>query len=272
MPRAIPTWCWRQPSAPAWPGSPRTCGCPSRSRRTRAPGRTRSGRPAAWAGCRTPSRRRWPRFRARSPSAVRWETPRSARGSRFAAPTKAGPRARGPTRSFNSTAGGTEMLASDARLLPRADVLARLHAAEVPQKDDFCGAFCTLLALKAAGYELDQDDVAVAAGTTISPTGHAESLPPGQQGRRDYRLNITVEHDEDRSGTAAGGLVRAVPELTGGERVAVPVAGPFTPETVDAVMAVAQADDDAALVLNVGTQKWWGSKPSAAEVVAYLET
>jgi hypothetical protein len=164
------------------------------------------------------------------------------------------------------------MLASDARLLPGADVLARLHAAEVPQKDDFCGAFCTLLALKAAGYELDQDDVAVAAGTTISPTGHAESLPPGQQGRRDYRLDIVVEQDEERSGTAAGGLVRAVPELTNGERVMVPVAGPFTPETVDAIMQVAQAEEDAALVLNVGTGRFWGSKPSAAQVVAYLES
>jgi hypothetical protein len=164
------------------------------------------------------------------------------------------------------------MLASQAHLLPGTAELARLHAAELPQKDDFCGAFCTALALQAAGYELDQDDVALAAGTTISPTGHAESLPPGQQGRRDYRLEIPVEQDEDRSGTAAGGLVRAVPDLTRGERIAVPVAGPFTPETVDAIMAVAQAEDDAALVLNVGTGKWWGSKPSAAQVVAYLET
>jgi hypothetical protein len=164
------------------------------------------------------------------------------------------------------------MLTSQAHLLPGAAELARLHAAEVPQKDDLCGAFCTSLALRAAGYELDQDDVAVAAGTAISPTGHAESLPPGQKGRRDYRLDVPIEHDEDRSGTAAGGLVRAVPELTGGERTAVPVAGPFTPETVDAVMAVARAEDDAALVLNVGTGKWWGSKPTAAQVVAYLET
>jgi hypothetical protein len=164
------------------------------------------------------------------------------------------------------------MLTSEARLLPGAAELARLHAAAIPQRDDLCGAFCTGLALRAAGYELDQDDVALAAGTTISPTGHAESLPPGQQGRRDYRLDIPVEQDEERSGTATGGLLRAVPELTGGERTAVPVAGPFTPDTVDAVMAVAQAEDDAALVLNVGTGKWWGSKPSAAQVVAYLET
>src|ERR1700754_4930955 len=149
------------------------------------------------------------------------------------------------------------MLTSQATLLPGAAELARLHAAEVPQKDDFCGAFCALLALRAAGCELDQDDVALAAGTTISPTGHAESLPPGQDGRRDYRLEIPVEHDEERSGTAAGGLVRAVAELSHGQRAAVAVAGPFTPETVDAVMAVAQNERDAALVLNVGTGKWW---------------
>jgi hypothetical protein len=164
------------------------------------------------------------------------------------------------------------MLTGETRLLPGAAELARLHAAEVPQKDDFCGAFCTLLALRAAGLDLDQDDVALAAGTAISPTGHADSLPPGQQGRRDYRLDIPVEHDEDRSGTNAGGLVRAVAELTAGERVAVPVAGPFTPDTVDAIMEVAAGEDDAALVLNVGTGRFWGSHPSAADLVAYLET
>ena len=33
------------------------------------------------------------------------------------------------------------MLGRETRLLPRAAELARLHAAELPQKDELCGAF-----------------------------------------------------------------------------------------------------------------------------------
>jgi len=36
-------------------------------------------------------------------------------------------------------------------LLPGAEELLRVHARELPQRDDFCGAFCGSLALAAAG-------------------------------------------------------------------------------------------------------------------------
>jgi Family of unknown function (DUF6885) len=164
------------------------------------------------------------------------------------------------------------MLAGEAQLLPGAAELARLHAAELPQKDDLCGCFCTLLALRLAGAEgLDQDDVAIAAGSTVSPTGHSEALPAGQEGRRDYRLDVPVLDDELRSGTSAGGLARAVAELSGGARVALPVAGPWSSAAVEAVLEIAAAEADAALVLNVATGLFWGSHPSVAELLAYLE-
>ncbi|MFI5004964.1 MAG: DUF6885 family protein, partial [Solirubrobacterales bacterium] len=38
-------------------------------------------------------------------------------------------------------------------LLPGARELLALHARELPQRDDLCGAFCGALALGAAGIE-----------------------------------------------------------------------------------------------------------------------
>src|SRR5262249_20781856 len=105
---------------------------------------------------------------------------------------------------------------TDARLelLPGAARLAELHAAEIPQKDDLCGAFCATLALRAAevrsasGAEVSQDDVAIRAGSTLFTGDHGGSLPPGETGRRDYVLDIPRADDEPTSGTAATGVAR----------------------------------------------------------------
>src|SRR6478609_1665322 len=100
------------------------------------------------------------------------------------------------------------MAASEAiqlTLLPGARRLLALHARELPQRDDLCGAFCGALALGAAGIGesngaiLDQDAVAVAAGSVISPA-RVDTLPDGETGRRDYRLAIPEIEDSDLSG------------------------------------------------------------------------
>src|SRR5271165_374073 len=95
-------------------------------------------------------------------------------------------------------------------LLPGARELLALHERELPQRDDLCGAFCGSLALAAAGLAghggepLDQDAVAIAAGSVIA-ANHG-SLPHGETGRRDYRLAIPVIDDADVSGTTAAGV------------------------------------------------------------------
>jgi hypothetical protein len=169
------------------------------------------------------------------------------------------------------------MLGAETRLLPRAAELARLHAEELPQKDELCGAFSTLLTLRLAGIrrdadgELDQDAVGRAAGSVLGPEGYDEDLPPGEPGRKDYRL----EHPRaaaEIAGTSAGGLVRAVAELSAGRRVALGVTGPWTGEALGRLLETALAEKDAALVLNVGTRFFWGSRPSVAELLAYLES
>ena len=161
--------------------------------------------------------------------------------------------------------------------MPHAAELARLHAEELPQKDELCGAFQTLLTLRLAGIgpsgdePLDQDTVGRAAGSFLAPAGHDEELPPGETGRQDYRLahpRVAAEV----AGTSAGGLVRAVAELSSGRRVALGLKGPWSVETVEHLLELATAEKDAALVLNVGTGFFWGSRPSIAELLAYLET
>jgi hypothetical protein len=170
------------------------------------------------------------------------------------------------------------MLGAETRLLPHAAELARLHAEELPQKDELCGAFNTLLTLRLAGIGVaidqdtfDQDTVGQAAGSVLGPEGYEDDLPPGEDGRKDYRL----EHPRaaaEIAGTSAGGLVRAVAELSAGRRVAVGLTGPWNVGTLERLLEIAQDEKDAALVLNVGTRFFWGSRPSVAELLAYLES
>src|SRR5208282_4258387 len=97
----------------------------------------------------------------------------------------------------------------DAALLPGARALLAFHAAELPQRDDLCGAFCGALALRAAGISvhgsqpLDQDAVAQAAGSIVSALGDVSSLPHGEGGRRDYRLELPSIEDASLSGTTS---------------------------------------------------------------------
>jgi hypothetical protein len=165
-----------------------------------------------------------------------------------------------------------------ADLLPGAARLAELHAAEVPQKDDLCGAFCAALALRAAGVlnasgeEVAQDDVALLAGTTLFEGAHAASLPPGEPGRRDYVVGVPRTDDEPVSGTSATGLARAIEELAGDRLRVVPAAGGWSADALAAVLAAATAvGGDCAVLANIGTRFFWGSRPCLAALLRYLE-
>src|ERR1700732_465668 len=104
----------------------------------------------------------------------------------------------------------------DMELLPGTRALLAVHVRELPQRDDLCGAFCGALALRAAGIEehegepVDQDAVALRAGSIVSAVPDASHLPAGEQGRRDYRLSLPFVDDAEVSGTTAAGVVRAV--------------------------------------------------------------
>jgi hypothetical protein len=174
------------------------------------------------------------------------------------------------------------MAAADAmhtRLVAGADRTAALHAAELPQKDELCGAFWGLLALRLAGHQesdgaaLDQEAVALAAGTVLAPGDHVGVLPPGEPGRRDYRLALPVTDRADASGTSAAGVARAVAQLSDGALRAVPIAGPWDDTTVVAAVGIAaDVPGTATLIANVSTGPLWGGRPSVPALLGYLAT
>ncbi len=159
--------------------------------------------------------------------------------------------------------------------IPGAERLVALHADELPQKDELCGAFWATLALRHAGVvlddgPLDQDAVARVAGSILS-RDHAAGLPYGHPGRTDYRLELPTIESSDESGTSAFGVDRALRAL-GGERVAaVPIAGPWTPSAVTAVLDAAEAcHEPCTLIANIATRHFWGSHTEPAAAFEYL--
>ncbi len=162
-------------------------------------------------------------------------------------------------------------------LLPGARKLLALHAQELPQRDDLCGAFCGALALGAAGFAnrggepVDQDAVALAAGSVVSGIRESGVLPYGESGRRDYRIALPQIEDSDLSGTTAAGLLEAIVRLSSGELAVIPYKGPWDARTLAALFeAAASLPRPATLVANFATHHLWGGRPSVNQLLAYL--
>lgn len=165
----------------------------------------------------------------------------------------------------------------DITLLPGAQELLAVHARELPQRDDLCGAFCGTLALNAAGIEefggetVDQDAVALAAGTVVSAIRDEGNLPLDERGRRDYRVPPPLIDDATASGTTAGGLAHAVEQLSGGALAALPYAGPWTTDTLAGVFDLAAGlERPVTLIANLATGHLWGARAGAGPLLAYL--
>lgn len=162
-------------------------------------------------------------------------------------------------------------------LLPGAPELLAAHAQALPQRDDLCGAFCGSLALSAAGLRerggepLDQDAVAIAAGSIVSGTRDPGTLPEGETGRRDYRLQIPTIDDSEVSGTTASGVLDAVAELSDGALETIPYSGPWTAVTLGGIFDLAAAcERPVTLIANLATHHLWGGRPSPVQILDHL--
>jgi hypothetical protein len=162
-------------------------------------------------------------------------------------------------------------------LLPGARELLALHARELPQRDDLCGAFCGALALGAAGFAarggepVDQDAVALAAGSVVSGIRESGVLPHGESGRRDYRIALAQIEDSDLSGTTAAGLLEAIVRLSSDELAVIPYEGPWDARTLAGLFdAAASLERSATLVANFATHHLWGGRPSVIQLLGYL--
>jgi hypothetical protein len=165
----------------------------------------------------------------------------------------------------------------EVTLLPGARELLGLHARELPQRDDLCGAFCGALALGAAGISdlkgesLDQDAVALAAGSVISGVRDTGTLPHGEPGRRDYRIELPLIEDSDASGTTAVGLLDAIQRLAGDELAVIPYTGPWNDGTLGGLFdVVSTLEHPVTLVANFATHHLWGARPSVGQLLGYL--
>jgi hypothetical protein len=156
-------------------------------------------------------------------------------------------------------------------VVPGPGYFALLHEREMPQKDQLCGAFWGALTLSAAGHRTSQEKVALLAGTTLAEGDPVEWLPPGAAPRNDYTSDLPVAPDGASAGTSATGVARGVEELSGGALSVVPVAGPWTMETVVSLIEiVADSDPECILIANLRTGRLWGSHAPARLLLDHL--
>ena len=123
-------------------------------------------------------------------------------------------------------------LAGTVGIFPGPPEFVLLHERAMPQKDQLCGAFWGALTLSAAGHTASQEEVALRAGTTLAEGDPAGWLPPGATPRTDYEATIPVAPDRASAGTSATGVARSIEELSGGALAVVPVAEPWSADTV----------------------------------------
>ncbi|HEX5852212.1 MAG TPA: hypothetical protein VFY36_03880 [Solirubrobacteraceae bacterium] len=162
-------------------------------------------------------------------------------------------------------------------LLPGARDLLDAHARELPQRDDLCGAFCGALALNAVGIHerggepVDQDTVALAAGSVVAGAREPGTLPRGEPGRRDYRLAIPTIEGADVSGTTSDGVIAAIEALSEGALAAIPFSGPWTARTLGGLYdAAAACERPVTLIANLATHHLWGGGARLDELLGYL--
>jgi hypothetical protein len=152
--------------------------------------------------------------------------------------------------------------------IPDRRLLAQLHAAERQQMDNLCGCFWASLALRAAGIDADQEAVALEAGA-ILPGGDPKShVAPGATPRNDYRVQLPAAADPATAGTAAPELAAAIRRISGGTLDPIELAGPWSAETVSALIDI--AGPAAVLIANLRTGLLWGSRPEPEVVLDHL--
>ncbi|KAA9153316.1 hypothetical protein FPZ12_034665 [Amycolatopsis acidicola] len=160
---------------------------------------------------------------------------------------------------------------SGVRWFPGAGELITAARAEMPQKNDLCGAFVTLVALRANGIPvLDQDEAALAAGVRLSPVD-TPSWPPGEKGREDYRISLPRAESAADAGASAAGIADAVRELSHGRLAAVPASGQWTPENLSVLLDGVGELAPAAVVANVDTAEFGAHDTPERALLDYVE-
>jgi hypothetical protein len=147
--------------------------------------------------------------------------------------------------------------------------LAALYAEEAQQMDNLCGCFWGSLTLRAAGFDADQEAVALEARSILPGGDPLTHIFPGSTPRDDYRVDLPMAIVPETAGTAAPPLAAAIERLSGSALAAIPVAGPWSADHVCVLMDAA-ATTPATLIANVRTGLFWGARPDPEVVIAHL--
>jgi hypothetical protein len=143
------------------------------------------------------------------------------------------------------------------------------------QKDNLCGPFWAARILRESGIEewagetIDEDLIALRAGSVLPDDPADGAVPRGASNRTDYRFELPVV-PASISGTAAGALAGAIEAAAEGAVCCVPLRGPWSPERVEALVERGRGLG-ARLIANVRTGRLWGSRPSQEVLLAELD-
>ena len=144
------------------------------------------------------------------------------------------------------------------------------------QKDNLCGPFQAARVLRDAGISswdgdaLDQDLVALHAGTVLPAHAVGPQVPPGAANLVEYRYELRLGSSDERTGTRACALADTIATLSGGRLECVPLTGAWTGAAVERLV-----DDGArlgaGLIANLRTGRLWGSHPPLELLLGWLD-
>jgi hypothetical protein len=161
--------------------------------------------------------------------------------------------------------------------LPGAERIAPVHRRAGQQMDNLCGPYWTSVLLRAHGFDADEEDVAVAAGTLLPSVGDPTTwVPPGQANRASYRRSLMRTDDPDASGTSVTGLLASASELSDDVFRFLPIRGrggvPTDGEALRELIDLLERHPGwrAAPILNLRVGLLWGTQLSFDEAFAYL--
>ncbi len=143
------------------------------------------------------------------------------------------------------------------------------------QKDNLCGPFWIARILNESGFStwdgqpVDEDLVALRAGTVLPDATAGADLPPGAISSGAYRYSLPTAPIE-QSGTSPEALAAVVENASAGELCCVQLRGDWTPERVERLVDEA-GGFGSRLIANLRTGRLWAGRPPIEVLLSELE-
>jgi hypothetical protein len=152
--------------------------------------------------------------------------------------------------------------------------MSSLAVGELQQKDNLCGPFHAARVLRDAGVlssdgePVDQDLVALHAGTLLPRRELGPQVPDGAANLTDYRYELG-RAEPVAAGTTPAGLAAAIERLSEGALVPVPLSGRWSASVVEGLLE--GVGPSVRLLANVRTGLLWGSQPPVDALLDVLD-